>query len=104
THNTAVETRPHWANDSRHLFFTVEIGDVSGPYRDLQPHLYWVDTESSTVEQWAKDFIGPVDHYVVTSDNILASARKGTEVQIYSASKSADSLHKLTAWPGTYST
>ena len=104
TSNTAVETHPHWAADSRHLFFTVEIGDVSGPYRDLQPHLYWIDTESSRVEQWAKDFIGPVDHYVVTSDHILASARLGTEVQIYSATKPADSLHKLTAWPGTYST
>jgi dipeptidyl aminopeptidase/acylaminoacyl peptidase len=104
TTNTAVETRPHWANDSRHLFFTVEIGDVSGPYRDLQPHLYWVDTESNNVEQWAKDFIGPVDHYVIANDNILASARQGTEVQIYSSAKPADSLYKLTAWPGTYST
>jgi dipeptidyl aminopeptidase/acylaminoacyl peptidase len=106
THNTAVETRPHWAKDSRHLFFTVEIGDVSGPYRDLQPHLYWVDTEKpeTSVEQWSKDFIGPVDHYAVTSDNILTSARQGTEVQIYSTPKPADSLHKLTTWPGTYST
>jgi dipeptidyl aminopeptidase/acylaminoacyl peptidase len=104
TTNTAVETRPHWAKDSRHLFFTVEIGDVSGPYRDLQPHLYWVDTESSKVEQWAKDFIGPIDHYVIANDNILASARLGTEVQIYSATKPADQLQKITAWPGTYST
>jgi dipeptidyl aminopeptidase/acylaminoacyl peptidase len=103
TNNTAVETRPRWANDSRHIFFTVEIGDVSGPYRDLQPHLYWVDTESSKVEQWSKDFIGPVEHYVVTPDNILASARVGTEVQMYSAAKPSDSLHKITTWPGTYS-
>jgi dipeptidyl aminopeptidase/acylaminoacyl peptidase len=104
TNNTAVETRPRWANDSRHIFFTVEIGDVSSPYRDLQPHLFWVDTESSKVEQWAKDFIGPVDHYVIANDNILASARLGTEVQIYSATKPADQLQKITAWPGTCST
>jgi dipeptidyl aminopeptidase/acylaminoacyl peptidase len=113
THNTAVETRPRWATDSRHIFFTVEIGDVSGPYRDLQPHLYWVDTEkpdterpdtdSPKVEQWSKNFIGPIDHYAVTSDNILASARIGTEVQIYSAAKPSDELRRITAWPGTYS-
>jgi dipeptidyl aminopeptidase/acylaminoacyl peptidase len=104
TTNTAVETRPHWATDSRHIFFTVEIGDVSGSYRDLQPHLYWVDTESGKVEQWAKDFTGPIDHYVIANDNILASARLGTEVQIYSAAKPSDPLHKVTTWPGTYST
>jgi dipeptidyl aminopeptidase/acylaminoacyl peptidase len=107
THNQAQETQPHWANDSRHIFFSVEVGDVSGPYRDLQPHLYWVDAESGAIEQWSKDFIGPVEHYAVTTDtdkdNVLASARIGTEVQIYSAAKPSDSLHRLTAWPGTYS-
>ncbi len=102
TNNTAVETSPRWANDNRHIFFTVETGDVSGPYRDLQPHLYWVDTETGKVEQWTKDFIGPVDHYAVSSDNILTSARLGTEVQLYSTAKPADSLHRLSAWPGTY--
>jgi dipeptidyl aminopeptidase/acylaminoacyl peptidase len=106
TTNTAVETQPHWAADSRHLLFTVEIGDVAGPYRDLQPHLYSVDTDhpDAGAEQWAKDFIGPIERYTVAaSSNVLASARLGTEVQIYSATKPADSLHKLTAWPGTYS-
>src|SRR5882757_3498159 len=39
THNQAAEFRLRWANDHRHIFFTVEVGDVSGPYRDLQPHL-----------------------------------------------------------------
>src|ERR1035441_9892037 len=56
TTNQAVEVRPRWASDSRHIFFSVEVGDVSGPYRDLQPHLYWVDTESGAIEQWSKDF------------------------------------------------
>jgi dipeptidyl aminopeptidase/acylaminoacyl peptidase len=103
TTNQAVEVRPHWANDSRHIFFTVEVGDVSGPYRDLQPHLYWVDSDTSQVEQWAKDFIGPVERYaVVAADTILTSGRIGTEVQLYSAVKPSESLHRLRGWPGTY--
>jgi dipeptidyl aminopeptidase/acylaminoacyl peptidase len=112
THNQAQETNLHWANDSRHLFFSVEVGDVSGPYRDLQPHLYWVDTEkpdtekpdsqSSSVEQWDKNFLGSVDHYAVAADTILASARIGTEVSAYSISQPTQSLHKLNSWPGSY--
>jgi dipeptidyl aminopeptidase/acylaminoacyl peptidase len=115
THNQAQETSLRWANDSRHLFFTVEVGDVTGSYRDLQPHLYWVDSEkpdsekpdsnkseTAAIEQWAKDFLGPVDHYSVTADGVLASARLGTEVAIYSVAQPAQSLHKLTGWEGTY--
>ncbi|MFZ0321399.1 MAG: prolyl oligopeptidase family serine peptidase [Candidatus Sulfotelmatobacter sp.] len=117
THNQAQETNLHWANDSRHLLFSVEVGDIAGPYRDLQPHLYWVDTErpdteksgtekpdsqTSAVEQWDKNFIGPVDHYAVASDTILASARIGTEVAAYSISQPTQSLHKLNSWPGSY--
>ncbi len=107
THNQAVETSPRWASDSRHIFFTVEIGDVTGPYRDLQPHLYWVDTEKSDsetgqVERWSKDFLGPIEHYAVTHDNVLASARLGTEVQMYATAKPSDELHRISNWPGTY--
>ena len=102
THNQAAEGQIHWANDNHHVFFTVEVGDVSGPYRDLQPHLYWVDSESGAVEQWDKDFIGPVEHYAVASDGILASARIGTEVAMYSAAQPAQKLHKLDGWAGTY--
>ena len=102
TNNQASETRPRWANDSRHIFFSVEVGDVTGPYRDLQPHLYWIDVDSGAIEQWSKDFIGPVEHYVVTADNVLASARLGTEVQAYSVTKPADQLHRISQWPGTY--
>jgi len=116
THNTALEEKLHWANDNRHIFFTVEVGDVNGPYRDLQPHLYWVDSEkpdsekpaseSSTgpapIEQWSKDFIGAIDHYTLSADTVLTSARLGTEVPIYSVSQPAKSLQKLNGWPGTY--
>jgi dipeptidyl aminopeptidase/acylaminoacyl peptidase len=102
THNQAIESHPRWANDSRHIFFTVEGGDVSGPYRDLQPHLYWVDSGTGAVEQWSKDFIGPVEHYAVSANEILASARLGTEVAAYSANQPNQSLHKLNGWSGTY--
>jgi len=126
THNQAVEIHPRWANDSRHIFFSVEVGDVSGPYRDLQPHLYWVDTDSGAVEQWSKDFIGSVEHYAVAGDvgadafvrpasaasaprtnasgaTLLTCARAGTEVQMYSVSTPSESLHRVSGWPGTYS-
>ncbi|MGC1453545.1 MAG: S9 family peptidase [Candidatus Sulfotelmatobacter sp.] len=103
THNQGVETHPHWANDSRHIFFSVEVGDVLGQYRDLQPHLYWVDTESGAIEQWSQDFIGPVEHYAVASDDVLTSARLGTEVQMYSVRSPSESLHLISTWSGTYS-
>ena len=102
TKNEAVEGRPRWANDSRHLFFSVEVGDPLASYRDLQPHLYWVDTAEGKIEQWDKAFIGPVEHYAVAGDKVLASARLGTEVQVYDAAKPSDKLRRLTNTPGTY--
>jgi dipeptidyl aminopeptidase/acylaminoacyl peptidase len=102
THNQAQEVRPRWASDSRHVFFSVEVGDVNGPYRDLQPHLYWINSETGVGEQWSSDFIGPVDHFAAANDGVLASARTGTEVQLYSATTPTDALHKLSTWPGTY--
>ena len=102
TNNQAVEVRPRWASDSRHIFFSVEVGDPFGPYRDLQPHLYWVDSTNGKVEQWDKSFTGSVEHYTVTDNSVLTSARRGTEVQMYDAAKPADSLHHLTNWLGTY--
>ncbi len=105
THNQAEEAHLRWANDNRHIFFTVEVGDVAGPYRDLQPHLYWVDSDkpdSEAVAQWSKDFPGPVEHYTTTSTTVLASARLGTEVAMYSVAQPSQPLHKLNVWPGTY--
>jgi dipeptidyl aminopeptidase/acylaminoacyl peptidase len=104
THNQAVENKLRWASDSRHIFFTVEVGDVTNTYHDLQPHLYSVNSESGTVEQWSKDFIGPVEHYAAGAYGVLASARLGTEVSMYSANQPNQSLHKLNGWPGTYET
>jgi dipeptidyl aminopeptidase/acylaminoacyl peptidase len=102
THNHAVEGKLRWANDNRHVFFSVEVGDVAGSYRDLQPHLYWIDSDSGAVEQWSKDFIGPVEHFDVTSNSVVASARLGTEVSMYSVARPTQSLHKLNGWGGTY--
>ncbi len=109
THNQAQEQSLHWANDSRHIFFTIEEGDVSGPYRDLQPHLYWVDTDTGKVEQWAKDFNGQIVGYGIYGSGVVVTARVGTEVQVYSAgnpsesrSKPSDSLHMFAGQKGTY--
>jgi dipeptidyl aminopeptidase/acylaminoacyl peptidase len=102
THNNAVEQDLKWSSDSRHIFFLVEVGDVSGPYRDLQPHLYWVEAESGEVQQWGRDFIGAVGHYEVQENRVLLSGRLGTEVALYSAEKPSDSFRALNAWAGTY--
>ncbi len=104
TKNEAVEVHPRWANDNRHVFFEVEVGDVAGPYRDMQPHLYWIDTESGAVEQWDKAFVGPVERYAVAADKVLTSSRLGTEVQMYSIGNASESLHRVSQWQGTYST
>jgi dipeptidyl aminopeptidase/acylaminoacyl peptidase len=103
THNQAVEVRLRWAYNNRHVLFSSE-NDATGPYRDLQPHVYWVDSETGAVEQWSKDFIGPVEHYAVAADHLLASACLGTEVALYSVTQPNQSLHKLNGWAGTYET
>jgi dipeptidyl aminopeptidase/acylaminoacyl peptidase len=103
THNQAQEQSLHWASDSRHIFFTVEVGDVTGPYRDLQPHLYWIDSQTQTVEQWAKDFPGQIESYGTYGNGAVVTARLGTEVQIYvTGAKPSDPLKKFDGDPGTY--
>jgi dipeptidyl aminopeptidase/acylaminoacyl peptidase len=54
------------------------------------------------MEQWGKDFGGPVDHYALAGDDVLESARLGTEVQVYSTSKAEQSFHQISDWKGTY--
>jgi dipeptidyl aminopeptidase/acylaminoacyl peptidase len=102
TENQADEVRPRFANDSRHIFFSVEVGDVSGPYRDLQPHLYWVDIFSKKVEQWAKDFTGQIVSFEPYANGVVVTARLGPEVQMYTAANPADSLHPVVGQKGTY--
>jgi len=103
TRNEALETHPCWAKDSRHIFFSNDVGDPTGPYRDLQSHLYWINSGSGVVEQWSRDFIGPVEHFAVTGNDLLASARIGTEVQMYSVAKPSESFRALDGWQGSYS-
>jgi dipeptidyl aminopeptidase/acylaminoacyl peptidase len=100
TNNQAEEGHIRWAHDNRHIFFTSGNGPT-GPYRDLQPHLYWVDSQSGSIEQWNKDFTGSTAHYAVTGDGVLTSERLGTEVQMYSAS-APSGLHLVSNWPGTF--
>jgi len=102
TKNEGEEVRPRWASDSRHIFFLIGVGDASGQYRDLQPHLYWVDINDGKVEQWDTSFIGPVEHYSVTADRVLTCDRIGTEVQMYDSARPSDELHRLTNTRGTY--
>ena len=102
TQNQAVEGHLRWANDNRHIFFTVEVGDVSGPYRDLQPHLYWVDSETGKVEQWAKDFVGEIVSYSLCGNGVIFAGRLGTEIQMYTAERPSDSPYKAEGKSGTY--
>lgn len=102
TNNHAVEKELHWSGDSRHVFFTVEVGDVQGPYRDLQPHLYWVDSETGQVEQWSQNFIGSIEHFALSGNGVLVTGREGTEVPVYSAVTPGRRLAKLDSWAGTY--
>jgi dipeptidyl aminopeptidase/acylaminoacyl peptidase len=114
TQNQAIENNLRWSQDSHHIFFTVEVGDPTGPYRDLQPHLYWINSKTGVGEQWSTDFTGSVEHYAVaaspqnaTTDPaqdaaIFASARIGTEVAIYASAQPGEKFGKLNSWSGTY--
>src|SRR5262249_32854097 len=76
---------------------------VEGKYLDTQDRLYWLDAETGEVQRWAADFEGAVGHYaLLPSGDVLATARRATEVQLYSqaAPKAPFSLHP--ARPGTY--
>jgi dipeptidyl aminopeptidase/acylaminoacyl peptidase len=103
TKNNAIEQDLHWAPDSRHLFFALELGSVEAAYEDVQPRLYAVDVENGSVERWAKDFEGAIAKYTVRPDgSVLVSARIGTEVQFYTQSNASAPLVKQAGWPGTY--
>ena len=102
TNNHAVEGDLRWSPDNRHIFFNVEVGDVTGPYRDLQPHMYWVDSVTGQVQWWNQNFVGSTEHYAVAGNGVLVTARQGTEVPVSKAANASESLSKLNVWPGTY--
>ena len=103
TRNEAVEESIEWANDSKHVFFQVDVGSVEGKYKDTQKRLYWVDFDSSEVQRWAGDFGGAMNAYaVIGNGGVLATGRLGTEVQIYSQRGSSERFQKKDGWAGTY--
>jgi dipeptidyl aminopeptidase/acylaminoacyl peptidase len=103
THNEAIEQDIRWSSDSRHVLFQVDNGSVEGKYRDTQTRLYSVDADSGEVQRWAAAFAGQVAHYAGASDgSVLAAARLGTEVQIYSQAKPGAAFSAQIGLPGTY--
>jgi dipeptidyl aminopeptidase/acylaminoacyl peptidase len=105
THNEGLEQELTWANDNRHIFFAVENGSVEGKYNDYQKRLYWLDADTGSLQRWATDFGGAVSqHVVLPNGRILAAARLGTEVQLYSQEAPTAAFSTVAGWPGTYET
>ncbi len=103
THNEALEEDLRWSNDSHHLFFRVTYGSVEGKYVDYQDRLYWLDANTGDVQRWVADFSGSVGRFTLLPDgNILAAARLGTEVQLYSQASPKSAFAQRHGWPGTY--
>jgi dipeptidyl aminopeptidase/acylaminoacyl peptidase len=103
THNSAQEQNLHWDTDSQHIFFSVESGSVEGKYRDTQMRLYRMDAESGQIERWGKDFAGAILQYsVLPAGGAAATARVGTEVQVYTQVSSSAAFSRISGWPGTY--
>ena len=105
THNQAEEESLRWAQDSKHIFFQVQYGSVEGAYKDTQIRLYWLDTNTGEIQQWARDFGGAIYQYSVTPDGgVVAAGRIGTEVQLYSQANPFSPFSRLAGWDGTYET
>ena len=84
SHTLAVYERLSWAPDNHHLFFLVQNGSVEGPYQDVQPRVYSIDTESGAIERWGSRFGGAVTGYAVLQDgSLFAAGRVGPEVAAY---------------------
>jgi dipeptidyl aminopeptidase/acylaminoacyl peptidase len=103
THNQAQERDIRWDNESKHVFYNVEIGSVEGKYVDNQPRVYSVDAGTGTTKRWASDFAGEITHYAfLNNGDLLATGRLGTEVQLYSQAKANAPFSKKAGWAGTY--
>ncbi len=103
THNQALEGDLRWSPDSRTVFFRVGLGSVDSTYRDLQDRVYQLDINSAQVTRWAGKFGGPVSRYeVLPSGGLIAPARLGTQVQLYSQAGANSGFDKKQGWPGTY--
>ena len=104
TTNQAIEDHIRWAADNQNLFFTVNLGAMDGPYKDLQSRIYSVRISDGKVQRWAPQFTGSVTYYDITTDGILtATSRLGTEVQVYTQRTAGENFTKTAGWDGTYS-
>jgi dipeptidyl aminopeptidase/acylaminoacyl peptidase len=113
SHVNAIYDRVRWANDNRHIFFSFLNGAAEGPYVDAQSKIYSLDAgegadggegwKPNLQKQWAAKFTGaPLEIEVMASGDLIATARVGTEDQLY-IQKGADAdFAKLSGWPGTY--
>lgn len=101
THNQALEGHPFWAADSSGIYFDVGLGSVSGPYRDVQPHLYFIPRHGGTPVQMAANYSGAIQGYTVSGDgNVIATGQLGTQVQPMLITTKG--FTRLPARPGTY--
>jgi dipeptidyl aminopeptidase/acylaminoacyl peptidase len=103
SHTQAVYERLSWSPDSRHLFFLVQNGSVEGPYQDVQPRVYSIDTQTGAVERWGSHFDGAITGYAVLPDgSLFAAGRLGTEVAAYTERNVGAEFSEQKGWPGTY--
>ncbi len=103
THNEAFEQGLRWAGDNRHLFFQVDQGSVEGKYQDTQERLYWVDSQTGSVERWAADFGGALLDYGIAADGtVVVEGRLGTEVQLYALAGPRAAARPIPGRAGTY--
>jgi dipeptidyl aminopeptidase/acylaminoacyl peptidase len=103
TRNEAEEVSVAWANDNLHLFFRTSLGSVEGKYEDLQPRLYWADTNTGALQRWFADYKGEVVHYTPLPDgSVLCACRLGTEVQFSSQANPKAPIVKRDGWAGAY--
>jgi len=101
--------RPHaflddlrWAPDSRHIFFSFTNGSAEGPYQDTQPRIYCARTNGD-IKRWAAEFQGAPTSYAPSPEGgLIATARLGTEVQVFSQNAESGDLTPQPGWPGTY--
>ncbi len=97
----------HWSPDSQHIFFSFLNGSVEGKYQDAQPRLYSVDAQPESaapgLARWAPEFQGAIIGFAtLATGSLIAEARLGTEVQLYTSDKPAGDFVMRPGSPGTY--
>ncbi len=98
-----------WAADSRHIFFSFLNGSVEGAYHDAQSRVYWVDAgcaqecSAGTIARWGAKFMGAFTGYApMPNGGLAATARAGTEVQVYAGANPSTDFARQPGIAGTY--